>query len=122
MREIVAFLAGLGGLIEIIVAIGGPAMAGVGMETGEKAPPMPTGPLLLGVGIGAASIGAGAVIALGRRGWPWGVLMIAGAVLGAAVVGPETGWFTMAALFTLLAGVIALPIGLWPRTPARRHG
>lgn len=122
MREIVAFLAGLGGLIEIIVAIGGPAMAGVGMETRETAPPMPTGPLLLGVGIGAASIGAGALIAMGRRGWPWGVLMIVGAVLGAAIVGPETGWYTLAAVFTLLAGVLALPLGLWPRMAHRRRG
>jgi hypothetical protein len=122
MRETVAFLAVLGGVVEIIVAIGGPAAAGVGMETGQAAPPMPTGPLLVGIAIGVLSIAAGAAVALGRRGWPWGSLLVVVSVLGATVVGPLTGWFTMAAGFTVLAGVLALPIGLRPRLPARRRG
>ena len=122
MREMVAFLAILGGVVEIIVAIGGPAAAGVGMETGEAAPPMPTGPLLVGIAIGVLSIVAGASVALGRRGWPWGILLVGAALLGATMVGPLTGWFTMAAGFSLLAGLLALPIGLRPRLPSRPRG
>lgn len=122
MREIVAFLAVLGGIVEILAAIGGPAAAGVGMETREAAPAMPTGPLLVGIAIGVVSIAGGASVALGRRGWPWGILLLGAAILGATVVGPLTGWFTMAAGFTVLAGLLALPIGLRPRLPARRRG
>jgi len=122
MREMVAVLAGLGGIIEIIVAIGGPAMAGVGMGAGASPPPMPTGPLLVGVAVGAASIAAGVLVAAGRRGWPWGIVLIGGAAVGATVVGRETGWFTMAAAFTAFAGILALPIGLRPSLPIRRRG
>jgi hypothetical protein len=69
---------------------------------------MPTGPLLLGIAIGTASIVAGALVAMGRSGQLWGAVLVAGALLGAVFVGPHTGWFTMAAVFTLLAGVLAL--------------
>ena len=108
MKDIVGVLAVLGGLIEIVAAIGGPQAAGVGMLTGDRAPAMETGPLLIGLGIAALSILGGGLVAAGRDGRWWGVAMIAAAIAGALVIGPWTGFFTMGAGFTLVAGAIAL--------------
>ena len=108
MKDIVGVLAVIGGLIEIVAAIGGPQAAGVGMLTGERAPAMETGPLLLGLGIAALSVLGGGLVASGRNGLWWGVALIAAAITGALLVGPWTGFFTMGAAFTLLAGAIAL--------------
>lgn len=108
MREIVATLAILGALIEAVTAIGGPQMAGVGMITREPAPAMATGPLLVGLGVAAFSALGGARIAVGGDGRKWGVGLIAAAIVGTIVVGPWTGFFTLAAGFTALAGVLAL--------------
>jgi hypothetical protein len=107
LRDSVAVLAILGGIIELIAAVGGPQLAGVGMLTNEAAPPMPIGPLLFGVAAAAVSIVAGALINPGNA-RVLAVVLIAAAIVGAIVVGPLTLWYSIAAFFTLLAGVLAL--------------
>jgi len=110
LREIVAVCAILGGIIELIAAIGGPQLAGVGSLTNEPAPAMDTGPLLVGIAAAAVAIVGGARISLGHRSRPWGVLIVAATLLGVAIVGPLTGFFTIAALITVPAGLLALLI------------
>lgn len=95
MREIVGTLAILGGLIEVVTAIGGPQMAGVGMVTRDVA---------------AISMLAGGRIGVGGNGQGWGLGLVVAAVVGTMLVGPWTGFFTMGAGFTLLAGASALLI------------
>lgn len=101
-------LATLGGLVQAVTAIGGPQMAGVGMLTGEPAPPMPTGPLLVGLGIAAFSVLGAARVAAGGSGQRWGLGLMAAAMAGTVLVGPWTGFFTMGAGFTLLAGALSM--------------
>jgi len=108
MREFVAVSAILGGLIELMAAIGGPGLAGVGMETGQPAPGMEAGPLLVGLAGAAVSVACGVLVLAGRSGQLWGIALIATAAVGASVVGPSTGWYTLGAGFTLLAGAMAL--------------
>ena len=108
MRESVVVLALLGGLIQIVAAVGGPQLAGVGMLTNEPAPPMPTESLLLGLSVAAVCILAGSFVAAGRNGQLWGLVMLAASVVGIVNVGPLTGWYTIGSFFTVLAGVLAL--------------
>jgi hypothetical protein len=108
MREIVATIAIFAGVIEALAAIGGPQLAGVGRLTGEAAPPMPTGPLLVGLAVAAVSIVGGILVVLERPARRIGIAMLVASAVGIAVVGPWTGFFTIAATLTILAGVLAL--------------
>ncbi len=104
----VAVVAILGGILVWITAIGGPQLAGVGIRSDVPPPPMETGPLIVGMAIGFLSIAGGAFVSAGRNGQRWGVLMVAVSIIGVVVVGPSTGWFTIAAALTFAAGVMAL--------------
>ena len=104
----VAVVAILGGIMELITAIGGPQLAGVGIRSDVPPPPMETVPLLVGLAIGVLSIAGGALVSAGRNGQRWGLLMVAISIIGVLVVGPSTGWFTIAAALTFVAGVMAL--------------
>ena len=108
MRESVAVLALIGGIIQLIAAIGGPALNGLGSVTNEPAPDMPTGPLLVGIAIGTFTLVAGILVAQGRRAQLPGLLLIAGSLLGLQVVSRWTGWFTFGAGFAIAAGLLAL--------------
>src|SRR6476646_4202801 len=101
MREMVAVLAILGAIAEAITAIGGPQLAGVGMIEQVHAPPMPMGPLLVGLAVAAVSLVAGSLVAAGRSAPRLGAVMIVASAIGIAVVGPYTGFFTISALFTV---------------------
>ena len=108
VREIVAVCAILGGIIEMIATIGGPQLAGVGMVSGDPAPPIETVPLIVGLATAGVAIAAGSLVGLGRNAQVWGALIIASVVIGVSVVGPSTGFYTMGAAFTLLGGVLSL--------------
>jgi hypothetical protein len=108
MRDVVSVCAILGGVIELIAAIGGPQLAGVGIMSSDPAPAMPTGALIVGMAAALLSIVGGGFIQAGRSGQLWGVALIAAAVVGSVVVTSLTLWFTFGAFFTLLAGVLAL--------------
>jgi hypothetical protein len=108
MREVVAVLAILGALIELLGAIGGPQLAGVGLVSGEDAPAMATGPLLLGLAIGVTTIVGGARVAMGGNGQRWGAILVLGSVAGAMILTPWTLWFTFGAAIALIGGVLAL--------------
>jgi hypothetical protein len=104
----VAVVAILGGILDLITAIGGPQLAGVGIRTDVPPPPMPLGPLLVGLAIGVLSIAGGALVSAGRSGQRWGLVMVAAGVIGFVVVGPSTGFFAISVVLTFLAGVMAL--------------
>jgi hypothetical protein len=108
MRDMVAVCAVLGGIIELLAAIGGPQLAGVGIRTAEPPPAMGTVPLVVGLAVGVISILGGSLVSAGRNGQRWGVALVIAAVVGAWVVGQSTGWFIFGAFFTLLAGVMAV--------------
>ena len=108
VRETVAVCAILGGIIELIAAIGGPQLAGVGMISGDPAPPMETVPLLVGIVTACVAIVAGILVGFGRNAQLCGALIIASAVIGVAIVGPSTGFYTMGAVFTVLGGLVSL--------------
>ena len=115
MRDIVAVCAILGGILELIAAIGGPQLAGVGLVSDEPAPAMAAGPFLVGVSGALLSIAGGALVSAGRSSRPWGLVLVAASVAGVLVVGPSTGWYTIGAVPALLAGVVALLIRQRPR-------
>ena len=92
-----------------------PQAAGVGTDTGQPAPAVETGPLIVGLAVAAASIVAGALISVGRSGRIRGAAQLAVALLGSLLVGPWTGWFAMGAVVTVAAAVLALIIRR-PRT------
>ena len=117
MRESVAVCAVIGGIVELIAAVGGPRLTGIGMLTGGVVPDMETGPLLVGIAASLVSFAAGGLVAAGRNGRLWGVVLLAAAAVGIFVVGPWTEWFTLGAGFTVLAGLLALFIRDPRRTP-----
>lgn len=44
----------------------------------------------------------------GRSGQRWGLLLVAASIIGVLIVGPSTGWFTIAAALAIVAGIMAL--------------
>jgi hypothetical protein len=108
MREIVGVCAVIGGIVELIAAVGGPRLTGIGMLTNEPPPAMETGPLLVGIAVALISIVAGSLVTAGRSGQFWGIVLLVAAAVGVIVVGPWTGWFTLGAAFTVLAGALSL--------------
>ena len=107
MREIVATCALLGALVELLATLGGPQAAGTGVPN-ELAPAMPTGPFLVGLAAAGLAVIAGLRIGRGHSGKRWGLVLLVCTAVGIVVVSPWTGWFTIAAVFVLLAGVLAL--------------
>ena len=92
----------------MLATIWGPQLAGVGMVSGDPAPPMETVPLIVGLATAGLAIAGGILVGVGRNAQLWGAAIIASVVIGVSVVGPSTGFYTIGAVFTLLGGVVSL--------------